>query len=145
MPGPDRPCPFCALLADPANGHFVYQDDLIAVFLDRSPVFPGHCLVIPRAHHETLADLPPELLTPLYVVTQRLAAVMPEALEADGTLIVTNNRVSQSVPHLHVHVIPRRRGDGLRHFLWPRQRYASAEQAAALATRLREALQDSSD
>jgi histidine triad (HIT) family protein len=135
-----RGCAFCALLADPAQGHFIYHDDLIAAFLDRNPLFPGHCLVIPCQHYETLADLPPDLLTPLFGLAQQLSAIIPPTLGAEGSLLINNNRISQSVPRLHLHVIPRRRGDGQRHFMWPRQPYSSAQQAVEIARQLSEAL-----
>ncbi|HEX5528407.1 MAG TPA: HIT family protein, partial [Methylomirabilota bacterium] len=109
-------------------------------FLDARPVFPGHCLLVPRAHHETLADLPADLVEPVFAAAQRLALAVEAGMGADGTFVALNNRVSQSVPHLHVHVVPRRRGDGLRGFFWPRGRYADAaameETRAAVARAL---------
>ena len=113
-------------------------------FLDARPVFPGHCLLVPRAHHETLADLPPELVEPLFASAQRLARAVEAGMGADGTFVAINNRVSQSVPHLHVHVVPRRRKDGLRGFFWPRQKYDSDDAMAAAATAVRAALRDHS-
>lgn len=102
----------------------VWQDERLLAFLDRRPVFPGHTLVIPRSHHETLPELPDELLAPLMAGARLVAAAMPEAMQADGTFVAVNNRVSQSVAHLHVHVVPRRFKDGLRGFFWPRRPYA---------------------
>jgi histidine triad (HIT) family protein len=136
----DNLCAFCEIVegARPATG--VFESDLIVAFLDARPLFPGHTLVVPRPHHETLADLPPELVGPTFEVVRRLVAVMPDALEADGTFVAINNRVSQSVPHLHVHVVPRKRGDGLKGFFWPRARYGTPEEAEAVAARLRNAL-----
>lgn len=98
-------------------------------FLDTRPVFKGHVLIVPRRHVETLADLPPELVVPVFTAAQRHAAAMTTALGADGSFVAMNNTVSQSVPHLHVHVVPRRRKDGLRGFFWPRQRYVEGEAA----------------
>ena len=113
-------------------------------FLDARPVFPGHCLLVPRAHHETLADLPPELVEPLFASAQRLARAVEAGMGADGTFVAINNRVSQSVPHLHVHVVPRRRKDGLRGFFWPRQKYESDDAMRAAADAVRAALRDQS-
>jgi histidine triad (HIT) family protein len=110
------------------------------VFLDRSPVFKGHVLVVPRAHVTTLADLSVEALFPYFSVVQRVTAVLPAALDAHGTFVAINNTVSQSVPHLHAHVVPRRRKDGLRGFFWPRVKYVDAADFAAYAERIRVAL-----
>lgn len=104
-------------------------------FLDHRPLFPGHCLLIPRAHYETLGDLPPELAAELFAQARRLSLVVEEALSAEGSFVAINNRVSQSVPHVHVHVVPRRKGDGLKGFFWPRRKYRdAAETEAVLAT-----------
>src|SRR5688500_7833082 len=97
-------------------------------FLDLRPVFPGHVLLVPRDHHETLTDRPPALVQPLFTVAQQLAQAVQAAMDAHGTFVAMNNTVSQSVPHLHVHVVPRRRKDGLRGFFWPRQRYADDDE-----------------
>jgi len=118
----------------------VLDDGEVVAFLDVRPVFPGHVLVVPRSHHETLADLPTESLGPLFERVQRLSAVLPAALDAAGTFVAVNNKVSQSVPHLHVHVVPRRPKDGLRGFFWPRTAYDSDEHAAAVASSIREVL-----
>jgi histidine triad (HIT) family protein len=120
--------------------HVVLDDGEVLAFLDARPVFPGHVLVVPKVHHETLTDLPQESLGPLFGRVQRLAAALPEALDATGTFVGVNNKVSQSVPHLHVHVVPRRPKDGLRGFFWPRARYESDDQAAEVASRIRAAL-----
>lgn len=109
-------------------------------FLDVRPLFPGHCLLVPREHHETLTDLPAELVEPLFGTARRLALAVESAMEAEGSFVALNNRVSQSVPHLHVHVVPRRRKDGLRGFFWPRSRYTGDAEAAAVAARVRAAL-----
>ena len=105
-------------------------------FLDVRPLFPGHTLLVPREHHETLADLPVDQLEPLFSRAQRLSSAMESVLGAAGSFVAMNNRVSQSVPHLHVHVVPRNRKDGLRGFFWPRTKYASEEEAAAMAAQL---------
>jgi histidine triad (HIT) family protein len=131
---------FCDVVAERAPAHVVLSDEAAVAFLDRRPLFPGHTLLVPRAHHETLVDLPPEGVGPLFARARRLAAAMEGALGADGSFVAMNNRVSQSVPHLHVHVVPRNRGDGLRGFFWPRTDYADDDHAAAVARELRLAL-----
>jgi histidine triad (HIT) family protein len=133
-------CVFCGIAAGEVPAQLVLDEPAVVAFLDARPLFPGHVLVLPREHHETLADLPPGLVEPLFSQVRRISAVMPAALGAQGTFVAANNVVSQSVPHLHVHVVPRTRGDGLRGFFWPRHRYGSDEEAAACAQRLRDAL-----
>ena len=114
-------------------------------FLDVRPVFPGHVLLVPRDHHETLPDLPPELVEPLFARAQRLAAAVPAAVEAAGSFVAMNNVVSQSVPHLHVHVVPRRPKDGLRGFFWPRTKYEGGDdEMAEVASTIRDQLRGSS-
>ncbi len=135
-----RACVFCRIVAGDAAAHVVLDDDVALAFLDTRPLFPGHTLLVPRVHHETLVDLPAELVEPLFARAQRLAGAMEGALGAAGTFVAINNRVSQSVPHLHVHVVPRRPKDGLRGFFWPRTRYADDAEAAAVAARLRAGL-----
>jgi len=130
-------CVFCDIVAGERDAHVVLDDDAAMAFLDARPVFPGHCLLIPRDHYETLADLPPDLVGHLFLRAQRLAVAIEEAMEADGTFVAMNNRISQSVPHAHVHVVPRRRKDGLRGFFWPRQKYAGDDEMAAVAIRIR--------
>jgi len=117
--------------------HVVYEDERFLAFLDHRPLFPGHALLIPREHVETLLDAPRALLGPLAEATQRLSIAVRDAMEADGVFNAVNNVVSQSVPHLHVHVVPRRRKDGLRGFFWPRGKYASDEEAREVAGRIR--------
>lgn len=128
-------CVFCRIVAGDAPAHHVIDTgpgaERVVAFLDRTPLFPGHTLVVPAAHHETLPDLPAELLGPYFAQAQRVARAMEEVLGAAGSFVAANNRISQSVPHLHTHVVPRRRKDGLRGFFWPRSRYASDEEAAA--------------
>ena len=116
------------------------RTDLTVAFLDRSPVFHGHTLVVPIAHHETLADLPAELLAPFFAEVQRVSRAVELGLGAAGSFVAMNNRVSQSVAHLHVHVVPRNRKDGLRGFFWPRQRYRDAAHMEEVARALRDAL-----
>ena len=106
----------------------VFQDATSVAFLDHRPLFPGHTLLIPKQHYETLADLPASLLQPYFAGAQLLARAVELALQADGTFVGINNRVSQSVPHLHIHIVPRRKGDGLRGFFWPRQKYNNEDE-----------------
>ena len=120
-------CVFCSIERGDAAAPVVFEDERTMAFLDHRPVFVGHVLLIPRAHHETLPDLPAELVEPLFAAARRLARAVQEAMDAHGTFVAMNNTVSQSVPHLHVHIVPRRRKDGLRGFFWPRTKYASAE------------------
>ena len=138
---PDTPCPFCAIASGALAAAVVLDEPEVVAFLDVRPVFPGHVLVVPRAHHETLPDLPADELGVLFGAVQRVAAALPPALGADGTFVAVNNTVSQSVPHLHVHVVPRRRKDGLRGFFWPRQRYHDDDAMHATAAVIRDALE----
>jgi histidine triad (HIT) family protein len=133
-------CVFCAIIAGEVPAQVVLDDEVAVAFLDARPVFKGHLLVMPREHHETLADLPSRLVEPLFSRVRLISAVMPAALGAQGTFVALNNKVSQSVPHLHVHVVPRTKGDGLRGFFWPRQKYAGGAEAESYAKRLRDAL-----
>ncbi|HZA78558.1 MAG TPA: HIT family protein [Acidimicrobiales bacterium] len=137
---PERPCQFCEIIAGRQSAHVVLDDELVVAFLDARPLFPGHTLLVPRVHVETLADLPAERVGPYFERAQRLAGAMEGALGAAGSFVAINNRVSQSVPHLHTHVVPRNRKDGLRGFFWPRTRYGDEAEAAAVARRLREAV-----
>ncbi len=132
-------CLFCTIVAGGVPAHVVASDDATLAFLDTRPVFPGHVLLVPRDHHETLTDVPASLLGPLFDAVQRLARAVETGMDAHGTFVAMNNRVSQSVPHLHVHVVPRRRKDGLRGFFWPRQRYRDEEEMAEVAARIRAA------
>jgi histidine triad (HIT) family protein len=118
-------CVFCDIRAGALAADHIHEDADTLSFLDHNPLFPGHCLVIPRAHHVTLPDLPMDLLTPLFAHARLLARGVEEALGAEGSFVAVNNKVSQSVPHLHVHVIPRRKGDGMKGFFWPRHDYGS--------------------
>jgi histidine triad (HIT) family protein len=134
-------CAFCPIVRGEADSaRVVLEDDATLGFLDHRPLFPGHTLLVPREHVETLVDLPDDVLPELFSNTRLLARAMEEGLGADGSFVAINNRVSQSVPHLHVHVVPRRRKDGLRGFFWPRHKYESAEQEAEMAARLHAAV-----
>jgi histidine triad (HIT) family protein len=116
-------CIFCQIASGTLAAEIVYEDDESVAFLDHHPLFPGHVLLCPREHFETLTDLPMNMAGPMMVKTQLLARAVEGALDADGTFIAVNNRVSQTVPHLHIHVVPRRRRDGLKGFFWPRTPY----------------------
>ncbi len=134
-------CLFCDLAAGRAPCHQVCDTPETVAFLDTHPVFKGHSLVIPRMHVETLLELPPDLMVPLMATVQRVAAALTVAVGAEGTFVAMNNVVSQSVPHLHVHVVPRRRKDGLRGFFWPRTRYDDETEAAVVARSIEQALE----
>jgi histidine triad (HIT) family protein len=110
----------------------VFEDEVSIAFLDHRPLFPGHCILVPREHYETLMDLPDGLLAPLFGNTKLLAAAVEQAMGAEGAFVAINNRVSQSVPHVHIHVVPRRRKDGLRGFFWPRNKYKDSEEMVAV-------------
>ena len=129
----------CQVVRGTLDASVVLRDEHVVAFLDIHPVFKGHTLVSPVRHVDTLLDLPPDEMVPLLTAAQRVARAVSEALGAQGTFVAVNNVVSQSVPHLHVHVVPRTKGDGLRGFFWPRTRYAEGEREAYAAL-LREAL-----
>jgi len=116
-------CLFCGIVSKEVDASIVFEDDVSLVFLDHRPLFPGHCLLIPKTHFETLNDLPVELVGPLFTNVQLLTRAVELALEAEGSFVAMNNRVSQSVPHFHVHIVPRRKKDGLKGFFWPRNKY----------------------
>ena len=123
MADPSPTCTFCRIAAGEVPAPMIFENADCLAFLDHRPLFPGHCLVIPRAHYETLAELPAPLAAALFEHARRLSAVVETALGAEGAFVAINNRVSQSVPHVHVHVVPRRKGDGLKGFFWPRRKY----------------------
>jgi histidine triad (HIT) family protein len=126
------PCVFCQVISGELSAKIVFEDAGSVAFLDHRPLFPGHTLLIPREHFETLADLPANQVGPLFENAQLLSRAVQSAMDAEGSFVAMNNRVSQSVPHLHVHVVPRRRKDGLKGFFWPRNKYGSeAEMDAA--------------
>jgi histidine triad (HIT) family protein len=131
-------CRFCEIAAH-AN-YVVFEDAISTAFLDYRPLFMGHTLLIPKSHYETLADLPVELVGPFFANVQLLTRAVEQAMEAEGSFVAMNNRVSQSVPHLHVHIVPRRKKDGLRGFFWPRQAHPDEGQLRAAQAAIREAL-----
>jgi histidine triad (HIT) family protein len=130
-------CVFCAIVAGEIPSHQVFADGTAVAFLDNRPIFPGHLLVVPRRHVETLTDLPESDVGPYFTRVRRLTGAVERAMEAAGSFVAQNNRISQSVPHLHVHIVPRNPKDGLRGFFWPRGRYPDEAAAADVAARLR--------
>jgi len=133
-------CLFCAIVAGERPAYVVLDEPQVMGFLDTRPVFKGHVLLVPRDHVAVLPDLPAELLATLMGAAQRTAQAVVDGLSAQGSFVAVNNTVSQSIPHLHVHVVPRTKGDGLRGFFWPRTKYADDAEAQGYAARLREAL-----
>jgi len=135
-------CLFCRVIKGEKESVVVYEDDLSFVFLDHRPLFPGHCLLVPKRHFETLPDLPVELLEPLFKRVQLISLAVQKGMNAQGIFIGINNRVSQSVPHLHIHIVPRNRGDGLKGFFWPRHPYGSNEEVLAVRDAIRKAIDE---
>ncbi len=133
-------CAFCKVVHGAVQSYIVFEDEASLAFLDHRPLFPGHCLLVPREHYETLGDLPTALIAPLFANAQLLARALEQSLEADGSFVAINNRVSQSVPHLHIHIVPRRRQDGLKGFFWPRHPYKDQEAILTLQKTLRSAI-----
>ena len=117
---PKPECLFCEIAAHRVAAKIVFEDEISVAFLDHRPLFPGHVLLIPKEHYRTLTDLPPELVGPFFLNAQHLTQAVQSAMKAEGSFVAMNNVVSQSVPHLHVHIVPRTKGDGLRGFFWPR-------------------------
>lgn len=136
----EQACVFCRIVHGDLDACRVFEDEHTVVFLDNNPLFPGHCLVCPKLHFDTLPDVPPELLTPLFSTAQLVCRAVERGLEAEGSFVAINNKISQSVPHLHVHVIPRRKGDGMKGFFWPRRSYRDHEDMIATQDKLRSAL-----
>lgn len=124
-----------------AESYVVLEDGVSLAFLDRRPLFPGHTLLVTKAHIETLADLPREIIQPFFSNVQLLSSAVKEATKSDGTFVAINNRVSQSIPHLHVHIVPRRRGDGMKGFFWPRHPYRGREEALQMQRAIRSAVE----
>jgi len=133
-------CLFCRIVSGELAATIVYEDENTVAFLDHRPLFSGHTLLVPRQHVETLGDLPAKLVAPYFEAAQLLALTVEAAMEAEGTFVAMNNRVSQSVPHLHVHIVPRRRKDGLKGFFWPRTKYKSAEEMEEVRSKIAAAL-----
>jgi histidine triad (HIT) family protein len=136
----DDECLFCRIVSGELPATIVYEDENSIAFLDHRPLFPGHTLLVPRQHVETLGELPAKLVGPYFEAAQKLALTVESAMEAEGTFVAMNNRVSQSVPHLHVHIVPRRRKDGLKGFFWPRTKYTSDEEMQEVKSKILAAL-----
>lgn len=137
---PER-CRFCQIAAGETPARIVFGDDSCIAFLDSRPLFPGHLLLVTRRHVATLMELPDDLAGPLMLAARLLSRAIVQAMEADGAFVAINNGVSQSIPHLHVHIVPRRKKDGLRGFFWPRQKYASEDEARAVQERIRQVVE----
>ncbi len=135
-------CLFCRIVAGEVPAQLVFEDEISLAFLDHRPVFPGHCLLIPKSHYETLTDLPDSLVGPFFINVQVISRAVEVAMEAHGTFVAMNNRVSQSVPHLHTHVVPRRRKDGLKGFFWPRHPYQNQTEIDAIQFAIRTAIDE---
>ena len=134
-----KPCVFCEIVSGAKEAPTVYRDGSAVAFLDHRPLFPGHVLLVPRGHHELLADLPAGQVGPLFRNARLLSQAVQSALDAEGTFLAVNNGVSQSVPHVHVHVVPRRKGDGLKGFFWPRVSYRDAAHLEDVRSRIERA------
>lgn len=136
----DDNCLFCRIVSGDLPATIVYEDKNSLAFLDHRPLFHGHTLLVPREHLETLADVSPQLIEPYFKAAQLLSLIVESAMDAEGTFVAMNNRVSQSVPHLHVHIVPRRRKDGLKGFFWPRTKYKSDEEMKEVQSKIQAAL-----
>lgn len=141
MPKVERSnCGFCKIIRGEVPSHSVFEDEVSFAFLDHRPLFAGHLLLTPKVHYGTLVDLPAGLIAPLFGSAQLLARAVEEGMAAEGSFIAINNHVSQSVPHLHIHVVPRRKGDGLKGFFWPRHAYKNNDEIAQVQQTLRSAI-----
>jgi len=129
----DDTCLFCSIVSGSTAAAIVNEDEHTLTFLDHRPLFPGHCLLVPKEHFETLTDLPSASVAPLFQKAQQLSRAVEAAMGAEGTFVAMNNRVSQSVPHLHIHIVPRKRKDGLKGFFWPRTRYKEQAEMVEVA------------
>jgi histidine triad (HIT) family protein len=134
------PCLFCEIIRGEVSASVVFEDDISTAFLDHRPLFPGHCLLVPKEHFETLSDLPKKLVGPFFNNVQLLTRAVELAMTAEGSFVAMNNRVSQSVPHLHVHIVPRKKKDGLKGFFWPRSKYQGDAHVAEVQQSLQAAI-----
>ena len=134
---PPASCLFCKIAHRESEASIVFEDEVCLAVLDHRPLLLGHCLLMPKQHVETLSDLPDDLIAPFFRAAQYLAGAVEAAMEAEGTFVAMNNKVSQSVPHLHLHIVPRRKGDGLKGFFWPRTKYQSDGQMQEVAEKIR--------
>lgn len=135
-------CVFCQIVNGDLDGSIVFEDDISIAILDHRPLFPGHILLLPKIHYETLADLPEGLVGQFFANVQLLAKAVEIALTAEGSFVALNNRVSQSVPHLHIHIVPRRRKDGLKGFFWPRNKYQDNEHMKKTQVAIKQAISE---
>jgi histidine triad (HIT) family protein len=133
-------CLFCRIVSRELAAALVFEDPSALAFLDHRPLFPGHCLLIPKPHYETLADLPADWIAPLFANARLLAMAVERAMASEGSFLAINNRVSQSVPHLHIHIVPRNKKDGLRGFFWPRRKYESESEMERVREAVRAAI-----
>lgn len=142
MPPAKRECTFCQIVRHEVSSQVVFEDDACLAFMDHRPLLRGHCLLVPRTHYETLIDLPAAEIAPLFANVQLLARALEIALKSDGSFVAINNRISQSVPHLHVHVVPRWKKDGLfsKSFIWRRQPYADDNEIIEVRDTIRAAI-----
>ena len=136
----DEHCIFCKIVRGTIAAHKVFEDEVSLAFLDHRPLFPGHTLFVTKSHIETLLEMPEPLLKPVFANVQLLSRAIMQGMRAEGTFVAINNRVSQSVPHFHVHIVPRRKGDGLKGFFWPRRAYHGEEEIAAALRALHSAI-----
>jgi len=136
----DLNCEFCKLVTKEVKSYIVFEDEISLAFLDIKPLFPGHILLIPKNHFETFADIPVELIAPLFRNAKLLDLAVEKALKADGSFIAINNRISQSVSHLHIHIVPRRKGDGLKGFFWPRYPYKDKDEMVKIQQIIKDTL-----
>ena len=134
------PCVFCQIVSGEVPAEIVWRSDTAIAFLDNRPLFPGHVLLIPAQHVDTLADLPADQVGPLFQSAQKLELAVEQAMQSQGSFVAVNNKVSQSVPHLHIHIVPRTKGDGLKGFFWPRKGYDNDDHLRDTAARIRHAL-----
>jgi histidine triad (HIT) family protein len=132
----DDECLFCNIVSGDVPASLVFEDPESIAFLDTRPLFPGHLLLVPKEHYETLSDLPEKLVSSLFLNAQKLASVVKETMDAEGSFVAMNNVVSQSVPHFHIHIVPRKRKDGLKGFFWPRRKYENADEQESVREKL---------
>jgi histidine triad (HIT) family protein len=133
-------CKFCKIVKGDLESYTVFEDNMSLAFLDYRPLFPGHCLLVPKEHYNTIIDMPALLIAPLFTNARLIVHAMEVGLSAEGSFIAINNRVSQSVPHLHIHIVPRRKKDGLRGFFWPRSKYRDRDHIMEVQSGLRSAV-----
>jgi histidine triad (HIT) family protein len=137
----NRDCTFCRIISGEEKAYIVFEDDISIAFLDIRPLFPGHCLLAPKKHYETLIDLPDELIGEIFKNARLIAQAVETGLKAEGSFVAINNKISQSVPHLHIHIVPRNRNDGLKGFFWPRNKYKDEKEILEVQSLIRAAIE----